>query len=75
MKITSTKQANQVLHTLRRLANLSRPGLSRRLHVSSQTLRDREQNRRGLSVDALVETANVLGYDVILLRRETGRPA
>lgn len=71
MKITSGRQANSILRALRTRAGFTRPQLARRLHISAETLYDRDAGRRGLSVDALAETAAEFGLDVALVPRGT----
>lgn len=71
MKITDSRQANKILHSLRTAAGYNRPELAQRLNISPATLLDRESGRRGLSVDALTDTAAEFGLDVALVPRGT----
>lgn len=75
MIIESGRHANEILAALRRHTGLTQIEFAQRLFIGVAALRDREHNRRGLSVDALIHTADQLGYDVILVRRDTGEPA
>lgn len=76
MKITSGQQVNQVIRGLRLHAGISVAALARRLHLAPSTLRSREAATAvTLSVDALVEAADAFGLDVVLIRRDTGKPA
>jgi transcriptional regulator with XRE-family HTH domain len=76
MKITDSAQLHQLFHRLRLEADMSAEGLAARLGVSPSTVWDRERGAaRRMSVDALVKAADVFGIDVVLVRRDTGKPA
>lgn len=70
IKITSEEQAGRALGDLRRAAKLRQSDLAAAVHVGVTAIRDREQGRRGLHVRALVDTADALGYDVVLIRHQ-----
>jgi transcriptional regulator with XRE-family HTH domain len=76
VKITSGQQINQVIRGLRLHAKLPVTVLARKLGISASTISDREAGTaKSLSVDALVKAADVFGLDVVLVRRDTGKPA
>lgn len=76
MKITSGQQVNQLIRGLRLHAKMPVSVLARKLGVASSTVHDRERGSAvSLSVDALVKAADAFGLDVVLIRRDTGRPA
>jgi transcriptional regulator with XRE-family HTH domain len=76
VKIISGQQVNQLFRNLRLHADMSVAGLARRLRVAGSTIHERERGAaKSLSVDALVAAADVFGLDVVLIRRDTGKPA
>jgi transcriptional regulator with XRE-family HTH domain len=76
MKITNGNQVNALIRGLRLHADMPATELARRLGCSSKTIHDREGgNAKRISVDALVASADVFGLDVVLIRRDTGKPA
>lgn len=79
MKIASSQQLNAMFRDLRQHANLTQVQLAAQLGLSRGTIYDRErrtgQRRTRLDVDELVQAADLFGLDVVLIRRDTGKPA
>jgi transcriptional regulator with XRE-family HTH domain len=76
MKITSGRQANRLLRGLRQHVDMPVVELAERLNIAPQTLHHREAGRsKSLTVDAFAEALDVFGVDIVLIRRDTGRPA
>lgn len=78
--IRSRHHAAQIFKHLREGQHLARTDLARRLFVSSKTIGNREQGVAGLALDAVIDTARALGYQVALIRTDrhetgTGWPA
>lgn len=72
--------AAQLLKHFREAQRLTRVDLARRLFVSSKTIGNREQGVAGIALDAVIDTARALGYQVALIRTDrhetgTGWPA
>jgi transcriptional regulator with XRE-family HTH domain len=76
VKITDSQQANQLIRGLRLHAKMTVAGLAQRLGIAGTTVYDRERGAaKSLSVDALIAAADLFGLDVVLIRRDTGKPA
>jgi transcriptional regulator with XRE-family HTH domain len=76
VKITSGQQLNQLIRGLRLHHKMPAAALARRLGISTSTVHSRESGQAaGMSVDALIKAADVFGLDVVLIRRDTGKPA
>lgn len=76
MKLSSSQQASQLLRGLRLHAKMSVAGFAQRVGIAETTVYERERGAaKSLSIDALITAADVFGMDVVLIRRDTGRPA
>lgn len=74
--IRSRQHAAQVFKHLRLGQDMARTTLARQLYVSAKTVANREQGVSGLTTEALIDTAHVLGFGVALvpLRHPGARP-
>lgn len=70
LKVRSEAHAMRLLGKLRQLAGLTQAELAKQLHVGRSTVVRREHARIGVYADALIETADRLGYDVALIPRQ-----
>jgi transcriptional regulator with XRE-family HTH domain len=59
--------ARRSLRRLREDLGLTQKQLAARLHVGANTISYRESGRVGLTAEALVQTAHLLGHDVVLI--------
>jgi transcriptional regulator with XRE-family HTH domain len=71
IRLTSERQTAETLHHLREQAGHTRNQLAAMLRTSRSTITHRDNGDRGYPLDALLKTAAVLGYDVMLVRRPT----
>lgn len=74
--ILSRRHVAEIFRGMREAHGITRLGLARRLHVSHRTIEDRETFRNGMPTDALLDTAAVFGFTVVLApgRRPGTRP-
>jgi transcriptional regulator with XRE-family HTH domain len=79
MKLTSSQQVAALFRDLRKHAGLTQQQMADRLGISQSTVYDRERRtaaRHGqLPLEALISAADLFGLDVVLIRRDTGKPA
>ncbi|GAA2696437.1 helix-turn-helix domain-containing protein [Actinoplanes palleronii] len=69
LAVNSRRDLGQLIRDLRRRAGLSLGDLAAALGITKSGLGNRETNERAMSVTALTETLDALGYDLIAVPR------
>lgn len=69
IRIRSARQLGKTLRALRTGQGWTQAALGARLNVKDKTIYDRERGHLGIHTDALVQTAGVFGFDVVLVPR------
>jgi len=65
--IRNSQHLARTMRTLRETNGMSRAGLAKRLFVSTRTVINRELSSHAWHTDALVDAANILGHDLVLM--------
>ncbi len=71
IQITSEADTALALGDMRREAGMRQSDLAAKVHISLSAIRDREHGRRGINAQALIDTANAAGFDVVLVPRQS----
>lgn len=71
--LTHGAQLGQILATRRRAAKLTQRALAAKLTISQNRLSEIEANPGTLTVDRLLELANVLGLEVVIQDRQAAQ--
>jgi len=73
--LTHSAQLGQILATRRRASKLSQRALAARLAISQNRLSELETNPGTLTVDRLLELANLLGLELFIQDRPLRQPS
>ena len=73
--LTHGAQLGQILATRRRASRLSQSALAAKLSISQNRLSEIEANPGTLTVDRLLDLANLLGLEVVIQDRPRMRPS
>jgi HTH-type transcriptional regulator/antitoxin HipB len=73
--LTQGAQLGQILATRRRASKLSQRALAAKLSISQNRLSEIEANPGTLTVDRLLDLANLLGLEVVIQDRPPMRPS
>jgi HTH-type transcriptional regulator / antitoxin HipB len=72
--LTHGAQLGQILATRRRASKLSQRALATKLAISQNRLSEIEANPGTLTVDRLMELANLLGLELVIQDRPSTKP-
>ena len=73
--LTHSAQLGQILATRRRVLKLSQRALAAKLVISQNRLSELETNPGTLTVDRLLELANLLGLELVIQDRPPMQPS
>ena len=73
--LTHGAQLGQILATRRRASKLSQRALAAKLAISQNRLSELEANPGTLTVDRLLELANLLGLELVIQDRPPAQPS
>jgi transcriptional regulator with XRE-family HTH domain len=73
IRLTTDRNLGMLLRDLRIGAGLTQTQLGIRTHLTKGGVSKREIDSRAVTAGALIDTAHALGYDVVLVARDTDR--
>jgi transcriptional regulator with XRE-family HTH domain len=69
IRVNTDRELGPLLRWLRHRAGLTQTELGRRVHITKSAVSNRETDSRAMTAGALIETADALGYDLVLVAR------